>query len=257
MPGVDLVLPEFTYLREQGRPGGRHRPHPRPRGPHRGLAYLLRDLEVPIYGSELTVGPGPAPGRRGRPGPPDGVHRRERRRAPASGPAMSSSSRSPTRSPMRFAIAFHTPQGVILHSGDFKLDLQPVDGRRTDLARIGALAETAASGSCCRTRPTPRSRASPNRSHRRGRPCVRVFASQTRHGSWWPASPATSTGSSRSSTPPSPTAARWRRSDVRWARTSSWVPARHHHVPKGALIDIEQSTRPAGPDVRDLHRFPG
>ncbi len=43
--------------------------------------------------------------------------------------------------PHAFALAFHTPQGVVLHSGDFKLDLQPVDGRRTDLARIGALAE--------------------------------------------------------------------------------------------------------------------
>src|SRR5205814_1989193 len=42
--------------------------------------------------------------------------------------------------PHGFATAFHTPQGVILHSGDWKLDLTPVDGRMTDLARIGALA---------------------------------------------------------------------------------------------------------------------
>src|SRR5207248_1693461 len=42
--------------------------------------------------------------------------------------------------PHGFATAFHTPQGVVLHSGDFKLDLTPVDGRLTDLARIGALA---------------------------------------------------------------------------------------------------------------------
>jgi ribonuclease J len=42
--------------------------------------------------------------------------------------------------PTAFALAFHTPQGVVLHSGDFKLDLHPVDGRRTDLSRIGALA---------------------------------------------------------------------------------------------------------------------
>jgi ribonuclease J len=42
--------------------------------------------------------------------------------------------------PHGFATAFHTPQGVILHSGDFKLDLTPVDGRITDLARIGAIA---------------------------------------------------------------------------------------------------------------------
>ena len=44
--------------------------------------------------------------------------------------------------PEAMAIAFHTPQGVILHSGDFKLDLQPVDGRRTDLSRMGELART-------------------------------------------------------------------------------------------------------------------
>ena len=42
--------------------------------------------------------------------------------------------------PYAFAIAVHTPQGVILHSGDFKLDLTPVDRRLTDLARIGAIA---------------------------------------------------------------------------------------------------------------------
>jgi ribonuclease J len=43
--------------------------------------------------------------------------------------------------PHGFATAFHTPQGVILHSGDFKIDLTPVDGRSTDLAKIGALAD--------------------------------------------------------------------------------------------------------------------
>jgi ribonuclease J len=42
--------------------------------------------------------------------------------------------------PHGFATAFHTPQGTILHSGDFKLDLTPVDGRLTDLARIGHIA---------------------------------------------------------------------------------------------------------------------
>jgi len=43
--------------------------------------------------------------------------------------------------PHGFATAFHTPAGVILHSGDFKIDLTPVDGRATDLARIGAIAD--------------------------------------------------------------------------------------------------------------------
>jgi ribonuclease J len=44
--------------------------------------------------------------------------------------------------PHAHAIAIHTPQGVILHSGDFKLDLTPVDGRLTDLSRMGAIATT-------------------------------------------------------------------------------------------------------------------
>ena len=38
--------------------------------------------------------------------------------------------------------AIRTSQGVVLHSSDFKLDLNPVDGRRTDLARIGAISRT-------------------------------------------------------------------------------------------------------------------
>ncbi|MCB0968789.1 MAG: ribonuclease J, partial [Ilumatobacter sp.] len=41
--------------------------------------------------------------------------------------------------PHAHAIAVHTTQGVVLHTGDWKLDLTPVDRRRTDLARIGQL----------------------------------------------------------------------------------------------------------------------
>ncbi|HSL56768.1 MAG TPA: ribonuclease J, partial [Acidimicrobiales bacterium] len=43
--------------------------------------------------------------------------------------------------PHGFATAFHTPQGTILHSGDFKIDLEPVDRRLTDLARMGQIAK--------------------------------------------------------------------------------------------------------------------
>ena len=56
MPGVDLVLPEFTYLRDHADQVDGivlthgHEDHTG------GLAYLLRDLQVTIYGSELTVG---------------------------------------------------------------------------------------------------------------------------------------------------------------------------------------------------------
>ncbi len=141
MPGVDLVLPDFSYLRENAeRVDGiilthGHEDHTG------GLAYLLRDLRAPIFGSALTIGL--ARNRIDEAGLGDRaeyhtVHDGERRRI---GPCDVEFIPVTHSVPEAFAIAFYTPQGVVLHSGDFKLDLQPVDGRRTDLSRIGALAE--------------------------------------------------------------------------------------------------------------------
>ncbi len=141
MPGIDLVLPDFTYLRERADRVDAvvlthgHEDHTG------GLAYLLRDLRFPIYGSELSLGL--AQSRIDEAGLTDRatfvkVADGERRRV---GPCEVEFIPVTHSVPHAFALAFHTPQGVILHSGDFKLDLQPVDGRRTDLSRIGALAQ--------------------------------------------------------------------------------------------------------------------
>jgi len=140
MPGVDLVLPDFSYLRDNADRVDAvvlthgHEDHTG------GLAFLLRDLEVPIYGSALSLGL--ARNRIDEAGLSDRaqyitVTDGERRRI---GPCDVEFIPVTHSVPNAFAIAFHTPQGVVLHSGDFKLDLTPVDGRRTDLARIGALA---------------------------------------------------------------------------------------------------------------------
>jgi len=142
MPGIDLVLPEFTYLHDRrDRVDGivlthGHEDHTG------GLAYLLRDLHAPIYGSELTVGL--ARHRIEEAGVADNtrfvsVADGERVRIGACDVEFIPVTHSV---PEAMAIAFHTPQGVILHSGDFKLDLQPVDGRRTDMPRFGELART-------------------------------------------------------------------------------------------------------------------
>ncbi len=140
MLGVDLVLPDFTWLRDNA-----HRVeaciithgHEDHMG---GLSYLLRDLRFPIYGSALTLGL--ARNRIEEGGLLDRtelvtVVDGERRRI---GPFDCEFIPVTHSVPHGFATAFHTPQGVILHSGDFKIDLTPVDGRVTDLARIGALA---------------------------------------------------------------------------------------------------------------------
>jgi ribonuclease J len=140
MPGVDLVLPDFTYLREHAdRVEGvvlthGHEDHVG------GLAYLLRDVSAPIFGSELCLG-------------------LARNRIEEAG-LLDRTTLVPVRDgdridigpfdvefvpiahsvPHAFATAYRTPAGTILHTGDFKLDLTPFDGRTTDLPRLGQIA---------------------------------------------------------------------------------------------------------------------
>jgi ribonuclease J len=140
MPGVDLVLPDFTWLKENADRleacvlTHGHEDHAG------GLSFLLRELSFPIYGSALTLGL--ARNRIEEAGLLDKtelipVVDGERRRI---GPFDLEFIPVTHSVPHGFATVFHTPQGVILHSGDFKLDLTPVDGRLTDLARIGSIA---------------------------------------------------------------------------------------------------------------------
>ncbi|CAN5461101.1 ribonuclease J [soil metagenome] len=140
MPGVDLVLPDFTYLRANAeRIDGCILTHGHE--DHVGaLSFLLRELSFPLYGSALTLGL--ARSRIEEAGLLDHttsipVADGERRRI---GPFEVEFLPVTHPVPHGFAVAFHTPQGVLLHSGDWKLDLTPVDGRRTDLARIGSMA---------------------------------------------------------------------------------------------------------------------
>jgi ribonuclease J len=140
MHGIDLVLPDFSYLREHGdRIVGCVATHGHE--DHVGaLQYLLRELSFPIFGSAVTLGlarnrieEAGLLGRTDLVTVADG----ERRRI---GPFDVEFIPVTHSVPHAHAIALHTPQGVLLHSGDFKLDLTPVDGRRTDLSRLGALA---------------------------------------------------------------------------------------------------------------------
>ena len=142
MHGIDLVLPDFTWLRENADrvvacvATHGHEDHVG------GLQYLLRDLSFPVYGSDVTLGL--ARNRieeAGLLGRTELIVVRDGERRMI-GPFDVEFIPVTHSVPHAFAVAVHTPQGVLLHSGDFKLDLTPVDGRRTDLARIGAIAST-------------------------------------------------------------------------------------------------------------------
>jgi ribonuclease J len=139
MLGIDLVLPDFAWLHDRADDllgcvlTHGHEDHAG------GLSFLLRDLSFPIFGSPLTLGL--ARNRIEEAGllarteliPVDDGERR------MIGPFDVEFIPVTHSVPQGFALAFHTPQGVIIHSGDWKLDLTPIDGRLTDIGRIGAI----------------------------------------------------------------------------------------------------------------------
>ena len=142
MHGIDLVLPDFTFLRENAdRIVGcvathGHEDHVG------GLQFLLRELSFPIYGSMVTLGL--ARNRIEEAGllkKTDLITVRDGERINI-GPFDVEFLPVTHSVPHAHAVIVHTPQGVIVHSGDFKLDLTPVDDRRTDLARLGELSKT-------------------------------------------------------------------------------------------------------------------
>lgn len=142
MPGIDLVLPDLSFVTERAGDVEAvvlthgHEDHTG------GLAYLLRELSVPVYGSSVTLGLARVRVEEA------GLADRARFIEVADGERLEVGPFDMEFIPVThsvphgFAIAFHTPQGVVLHSGDFKIDLTPVDGRLTDLPRLGALAST-------------------------------------------------------------------------------------------------------------------
>ncbi|WP_419926727.1 ribonuclease J [Candidatus Poriferisocius sp.] len=140
MPGADFVLPDLEYLRDRAdRIVGCICTHGHE--DHIGaLSHALDWLSFPIYASPFTLGL---------------IRHRLEERGVVDRTTLipiGDHHRVPIGSfdcefipvthsvPSGLISAIRTPQGVILHSSDFKLDLNPVDGRRTDLARIGAIA---------------------------------------------------------------------------------------------------------------------
>jgi len=138
LPGVELVVPDFGYLRDAAAPLSAvllthaHEDHVG------ALPFLLRERPVPVYGTRLTLAlvaerleamQIPADLREIHPGEPF---------SPA-GDFQVEAFRVAHSIPDAVGFLLRTPEGTVVHTGDFKLDQTPLDGFPTDLPRLAAL----------------------------------------------------------------------------------------------------------------------
>ena len=139
MPGVDLVLPDFTYLKENADKlkgvfiTHGHEDHVG------GVPYLLKLIDTPVFGTKLSIG----------------IIKNKLREhnldyTPELVPVGAGDSVKVGNFTVEFirvnhsiadscCLAIRTPAGTVLHSGDFKLDTTPVDGEIMDLNRLSQI----------------------------------------------------------------------------------------------------------------------
>ncbi|MGH2557159.1 MAG: ribonuclease J [Actinomycetota bacterium] len=136
MPGIDLVLPDFQFLRDRA-----DRVHAvvltHGHEDHVGsIPYLLREFSLPIFGTKLTLAL--LEGKLEEHGVRDRAefHEVEPGNEVRTGPFTMRFHRVSHSIPDGCAVAIDLPAGILLHSGDFKLDPTPIDGRTTDLQGI-------------------------------------------------------------------------------------------------------------------------
>lgn len=139
MLGIDLVIPDFTYLeKNQDKIRGLVITHGHE--DHIGaIPYLLQKINVPIYATKLTAGLI--------------SHKLEEHKLLKStklkivnqgqtitlGKIRVEFIRSCHSIPDAVALAIHTPAGTVVHTGDFKIDYTPIDDERMDFGRLAEL----------------------------------------------------------------------------------------------------------------------
>ena len=139
MYGVDLLIPDITYLLDnKDKVKGMFVTHGHE--DHIGaIPYILKQLNIPVYGTKLTIGLIENKLKEHNILDICNLKPIEDRQA-VQLDNIKVEFVSVTHSIAdACALAIHTPMGIILHTGDFKVDYTPIDGRRMDLETISKL----------------------------------------------------------------------------------------------------------------------
>ncbi|MDD2414260.1 MAG: ribonuclease J, partial [Eubacteriaceae bacterium] len=139
MYGIDMVLPDFSYLMENADKVKAllithgHEDH------IGGIAYLLKQINVPIYATKFTMGLIDKKLTEHR------LISKAKRHIVKAGDEVQIGSfraefiRVNHSIADSVAICIKSPAATVFHTGDFKIDFQPIDGEIIDLQRIAAL----------------------------------------------------------------------------------------------------------------------
>ena len=139
MPGVDLVIPDISYLVNNAHKirailiTHGHEDH------IGAVPYILQQIDAPIYGTRLSLGI--IEGKLDENPPPNDpeLYTVEAGDVINLGVFKAEFIHVNHSIADACAIAIRTPVGIVYHSGDFKLDVSPIDGKIMDLTRIGEL----------------------------------------------------------------------------------------------------------------------
>ena len=139
MLGVDLVIPDFSYIvKNIDRCKGLFITHGHE--DHIGsIPYLLKEVNIPIYGTKLTMKLIQHKLEEHHLMQNADLHVVEQGDIIDTGKMQVEFIRSSHSIPDSCMLAIHSPAGVVLHTGDFKVDYTPIDGQMMDLGRIAEL----------------------------------------------------------------------------------------------------------------------
>jgi ribonuclease J len=140
MLGIDIVIPDFSYLREKNHLKAVIFTHGHE--DHIGaLPHLLREFNVPIYGTPFTIGLLHDKLDEHELLDDTEMHEIRPRESWEIGPFTIEGIHVTHSIVDAVAFAITTPLGTIIHTGDFKLDQTPIDGKRPDLTRLAEWGE--------------------------------------------------------------------------------------------------------------------